>query len=102
MSVLTFHWPSIPLIFPSQSYSDTDDSCPACITKNEKIYDILDSQSKKIAQEDEFHQRMETAEDKFAVVSEYMGLGVFKANAGSASGLGSSAKEARKAGRILL
>ena len=46
--------------------------------KNEKIVDILKSQAKKVEQEDEFHQRMETAEDKFSVISEYMGLGVFR------------------------
>ena len=61
-----------------QSYSENESSCPACATKNEKILDILKSQAKKVEGEDEFQQRMETAEDKFSVVSEYMGLGVFR------------------------
>ena len=79
--------------FSFQSYSESEDSCLVCSSKNEKIVDILQSQSKKIGQEDEFHQRMETAEDKFVVVSEYMGLGVFRNNNQNQMGMSGNNKE---------
>lgn len=69
-----------------QSYSDSEAECPACHSENKKVLEILRSQEKRRGREDEFRHQMETSEDKFKVVAEYMGLGVF----------GSAEEEARR------
>jgi len=60
-----------------QSYSESDQECPACHGENKKILDMVRSQEAGRHLHDQFHAQLEKAEDGFTIVAEYFGRGLF-------------------------
>jgi len=64
-----------------QSYSDSDQECPACQPSNARVVALLSSQAAHRSNHEEFHSHLEKAEDGFSMVAEYLGRGLFAQSA---------------------
>ncbi|XP_050531925.1 vacuolar protein sorting-associated protein 11 homolog [Daktulosphaira vitifoliae] len=60
-----------------QAFSENDDECPACISNNKQIIDIIRTQSMIKDHNELFHSQLERTNDSFSLLSEYFGRCLF-------------------------
>ncbi|KAJ8686405.1 hypothetical protein QAD02_022199 [Eretmocerus hayati] len=61
-----------------QSFSESENECPACMPNNKKWLDIIKNQEQSRDLHETFHSLLDRAEDPFPLVADYFGRGVFK------------------------
>lgn len=60
-----------------QSFTESDNECPACLPENKNIFDIIKSQEQSRDLHEKFHSQLEGSEDGFSLVADYFGRGIF-------------------------
>nr|XP_006822187.1 PREDICTED: vacuolar protein sorting-associated protein 11 homolog [Saccoglossus kowalevskii] len=60
-----------------EGYAESESECPACMSENRKVLDIIRAQEHSKDLHEQFHHQLDRATDGFSVVADYFGRGVF-------------------------